>query len=60
MAKDKESRIEEKEHKKLHQVYKAGDKYHCGECGTEVDFGKNCPMCKKELNWAQIEGYMRR
>jgi rubrerythrin len=55
MAKDRD-----KEHKKLHQVYKAGDKYHCGECGTEVDYGKNCPMCKKELNWAQIEADIRR
>ena len=55
MSKDKD-----KEHKALHQVYQAGDKFHCGECGTEVDYGKNCPMCKKELNWTQIEANVRR
>jgi rubrerythrin len=50
----------DKEHTKLHQIYKAGDKYHCGECGSEVDFGNDCPTCHRKMNWAQIEATMRR
>lgn len=52
MAEDKEKK---KEHKIAHGVYKAGEKYHCGECGAELVFGKSCPTCKGEFDWAQIE-----
>ena len=58
--KDKEEARKEKEHKKLHEIYKAGDKYHCIECGTEVNFGKDCPTCEKTFNWDQIDVIMRR
>ena len=57
MTKDKKLKEEEagkKEHKLLHEVYKAGDKYHCGECGSEIDFGENCPVCNKNFNWSEI------
>ena len=57
MAKDKEK---EKEHKKMHGVYKAGDKFHCGECSAEVNFGKSCPTCKVEFDWTKIERDLRR
>ena len=50
----------DKEHEELHKIYKAGDKYHCGECGSEVKFGDNCPECNKKFNWSQIEIYTRR
>ena len=50
----------DKEHKIMHGVYKAGDKYHCGECGTQIDFGENCPTCKKEFDWTKIEAGIRR
>ena len=56
MAKDKQK---EKEHKIAHGVYKAGDKFHCGECSTEVHYGKNCPTCQREFDWTQIEAYRR-
>ena len=56
MAEDKEKK---KEHKIAHGVYKAGDKFHCGECGAELDFGKNCPTCKLEFDWTKIEGFGR-
>jgi rubrerythrin len=55
--KDKDA---EKEHKKLHQIYKAGEKYHCGECGSEVHFGNDCPTCNKKIDWAQVQVMLRR
>ena len=55
--KDKE---QEKEHKKLHEIYKAGEKYHCLECGSEVNFGHDCPTCSKKIDWDQIDIIMRR
>ncbi len=58
MAKDKKPA--DKQHEKEHQVYKSGDKYHCVECGTEVNYGDNCPSCKANINWQQIEGQVRR
>ena len=57
MTKDKEK---EKEHKIMHGVYKAGDKFHCGECSSEVNFGQSCPTCKTEFDWTKIEGNLRR
>lgn len=57
MAKKKkteEQKLEKKEHEKMHEVYKAGDRYHCGECGAELDFGKDCPVCKNSFNWKKI------
>ena len=52
----KHDKSAEKEHKEKHQIYKSGDKYHCGECGTEVNFGDNCPQCKTHFDWKiQIE-----
>jgi len=57
MAKDKEKA---REHKIMHGVYKAGGKYHCGECSTEIDFGDSCPTCKKEFDWAKVEASIRR
>jgi endogenous inhibitor of DNA gyrase (YacG/DUF329 family) len=56
MAKDQK----DKEHTKLHQIYKAGDKYHCAECGSEVHWGKDCPECKLQIDWKQIDALMRR
>jgi len=50
----------DKEHKKLHEIYKAGEKYHCAECGSEVNFGNDCPTCEKKFNWDQIDIIMRR
>ena len=50
----------DKKHEELHKIYKAGDKYHCGECGTEVNFGDNCPECNKKFDWSKIDGYLRR
>ena len=50
----------DKEHKKLHEIYKAGEKYHCGECGSEVNFGNDCPTCNKKINWDQVNIFMRR
>jgi len=52
MAKDKKPR--DKEHKLMHEVYKSGDRYHCGECGAELEMGQNCPTCKKGFNWEKI------
>ena len=57
MAEDKNR--EKKEHKIMHEVYKAGDKFHCGECSAELDLGKDCPNCKKEFNWAKIMSNVR-
>ena len=62
MVKDKkrkEEEIRKKEHKLMHEVYKAGDRYHCGECGAEINFGKDCPVCKKSFNWETIAGQAR-
>ena len=59
MAKDKEKEEKKKEHKHMHQVYKSGNKYHCGECGAELDFGKDCPTCKTNIDWAKITGQAR-
>ena len=50
----------DKEHKKLHEIYKSGEKYHCRECGSEVNFGNDCPTCNKKIDWAQIESNIRR
>ena len=52
MAEDKKQK--DKEHKRQHEVYKSGDRYHCGECGAELDMGKDCPICKKAFNWDDI------
>jgi rubrerythrin len=51
---------QEKEHEKMHKIYKSGDKYHCGECGAEVNFGENCPACKAGLNWEFFMGDVKR
>jgi len=62
MAKDKERKekdSQKKEHKVMHEVYKSGGKYHCGECGVELDMGKDCPSCKKGFNWEKITGQAR-
>jgi len=59
MAKDKESKEKKKEHQHMHEVYKSGDKFHCGECGAELDVGKDCPTCKKGFNWEKITTQMR-
>ena len=62
MAKDKERKekdSQKKEHKVMHEVYKSGGKYHCGECGVELDMGKDCPSCKKGFNWEKITGQTR-
>jgi len=62
MAKDKEHKekdSQKKEHKVMHEVYKSGGKYHCGECGVELDMGKDCPSCKKGFNWEKITGQAR-
>lgn len=62
MAKQKKSEEQkraEREHKAMHEVYKAGDRYHCGECGAELDMGKDCPTCKKSFNWERIIGQAR-
>ena len=45
----------DKEHEKLHKIYKAGDKYHCGECGAEVHWDNDCPECKLKIDWKQVE-----
>ena len=60
MAKDKGHK--NKEHEAMHKVYKAGNKYHCSECGAELDWGKDCPSCKASFNWERIfdEGQSRR
>jgi rubrerythrin len=44
----------DKEHEARHKVYKAGDKYHCGECGAELVMGKDCPGCKTSFDWLRI------
>lgn len=50
----------DKEHEKQHEIVKAGDKYHCGECGSEVHLGNDCPGCNKEFDWSKVEIYVRR
>jgi len=50
----------DKEHEKQHKIYKAGEKYHCGECGTEVHWGNDCPDCKINIDWNQVEILARR
>jgi rubrerythrin len=52
-------KLKDKQHEKEHQIYKAGDRYQCIECGTEVNYGENCPNCKANINWHQIEGQVR-
>jgi len=59
MAKDKEKEGKKKEHEHMHEVYKSGDRYHCGECGAELDMGKDCPTCKVSFNWEKITGQAR-
>lgn len=53
MAKDKES-------KRKGTVKKSGNKYLCGECGYEVEFGHDCPTCRAEFDWKTIESQVRR
>jgi len=60
MADKKIDKEKKHEHKVQHGVYKAGEKYHCGECGAELDMGKDCPGCKAELDWTKIVGNVRR
>ncbi len=63
MAKDKESQEKKEakeEHKHQHEVYKSGDKYHCGECGAELVMGKDCPTCNAHFNWQNVIGQVRR
>ncbi len=50
----------DKEHAKLHKIYKSGEKYHCGECGAEVHWANDCPGCKAKIDWSQIEGITHR
>jgi len=50
----KEDKEAEKKHKAEHQIYKSGDKYHCVECGTEVNWGDNCPQCKVNIDWKMV------
>lgn len=62
MAKEKKSKekdSQKKEHQRMHEVYKSGDRYHCGECGAELNMGKDCPTCKKSFNWEMIVGQAR-
>jgi len=59
MAKDKESKEKDKEHKHMHEVYKSGGRYHCGECGAELEMGKDCPSCMKSFIWEKITGQTR-
>lgn len=57
MADDKEAK---KQHKEDHKIYKAGDKYVCGECGAEVTFEvPTCPTCKAKFNWSDVTKYVR-
>jgi rubrerythrin len=55
--KDKQA---EKEHKESHKVYQAGGKYHCSECGAEIEFGTKCPTCKLDIDWKLVDTNMRR
>ena len=62
MAKDKEKQEKKeakKEHQHQHEVYKSGDKYHCGECGAELVMGEDCPTCRTAFNWEKIIGQAR-
>ncbi len=45
---------EKKQHKIIHGVYRGGDKYYCGECDSEVKFGKPCPTCLTKFDWERI------
>lgn len=57
MAEKQES---EKQHKADHKIYKAGDKYVCGECGAEVTYEvPNCPTCKVNFDWTDVLGNIR-
>ena len=58
MARGKDTKV--KEHEERRKIYKSGNKYHCAECGTEVNFGDNCPACKTGLNWEFLMGNMNR
>ena len=44
----------DKQHTKLREIYKAGEKYHCAVCGSEVHYKNNCPTCKKDIDWEAI------
>jgi hypothetical protein len=48
-----------KQHEKEHRIYKAGDKYHCIECGSEVKEYGDCPKCHAKFNWLDILGNAR-
>ena len=48
-----------KRHEKEHKIYKAGDKYHCIECGSEVEEYGDCPKCHAKFNWLEILGNVR-
>ena len=50
----------DKETQKLRQIYKAGDKFHCAQCGSEVNFGNDCPSCNVKIDWAQLRDDVRR
>jgi rubrerythrin len=52
VAKKKEHK--DKEHEATLKVYKAGDKYHCGVCGAELNMGKDCPGCNASFDWDRI------
>ena len=56
---DKEKKVGKEEHKHMHEVYRSGEKYHCGECGAELVMGKDCPTCKVSFNWEKITGQAR-
>ena len=48
-----------KEIKKV-TVSKAGERYLCGECGSEVEYGhESCGTCKNKIDWNQIKIQMR-
>ena len=58
MSKEKDPHKEE--HKAQHKVYKAGDRYVCGECGAEVTYEvPDCPTCSVGLNWGEITKNVR-
>ncbi|HUT66976.1 MAG TPA: hypothetical protein VMW86_00305 [Dehalococcoidales bacterium] len=35
-------------------IIKAGDKYLCPHCRTEVPVKQDCPACKVEIDWSRI------
>ena len=59
MVKAKQSAKKKKESKEKPDVYRSGGKYLCGGCDSEVDFGKDCPVCKKSIIWDKIIGQLR-